>query len=171
MLVRSHASSEVQKSLLKMGSVWSGGIDWDLAGNGGPQCASYLSPTRQVLEFLCAIALSLICLFLGIYLHYKPGLLMPKLKSNTKATYALLISMTATYILEVGYKIYTRQAIFVFNPCHCICLVQMYILYRLCLEEGQEPRLSTIYIFRYFSYSFTHFRVADLPCCHVDCRT
>ena len=35
------------------------GIDFSLPGNGGPECAKYLSAPRQVIEFLAGVTVSL----------------------------------------------------------------------------------------------------------------
>lgn len=141
--------------LLKMwlGKVWSEGIDWSLPGNGGPECAAYLSPQRQVFEFITGITLALIALLTGASLHQGPSLNLPSLSSKTQKNglaipYTLLVLMTATYVAEVGYKIYSHQAIFIFNPCHCLCLVQMFILYRLCRASQSNQDLALVYTFR-----------------------
>ena len=38
------------------------------------------------------------------------------------ATQSLLIGLAITYLLEIGYKFVTYQAVFIVNPCHCFCL-------------------------------------------------
>ena len=39
--------------------------------------------------------------------------------------YALFYAMLITWVAEVGYKLVTSQLIFVFQPCHMICLIQV----------------------------------------------
>lgn len=137
--------------------VWTSGIDWDLPGNGGPNCAKFSSPQRQVLEFIAGTTLALISLLVGISLHSYPSPIhLPFTKVSTlklKITYLLLVSMSVTYLAEAGYKIYTYQAIFIANPCHCLCLVQIFILYRWYNQQvnngnSKEPDLMLIYTFR-----------------------
>merc|ERR1711935_328633 len=127
--------------------IWTSGIDWNLPGNGGPDCAKYSSPQRQVLEFIGGTTLALISLLIGSCLHTSPSPIRQdstKIPSyKLKITYLLLISMSITYLAEAGYKIYTHQAIFIANPCHCLCLVQIFILYRWLKQVdcniGTEP--------------------------------
>ena len=128
------------------------------SGNGGPNCAKFSSPQRQVLEFIAGTTLALISLLVGISLHSYPSPIhLPFTKVSTlklKITYLLLVSMSVTYLAEAGYKIYTYQAIFIANPCHCLCLVQMFILYRWYNQQvnngnSKEPDMMLIYTFRY----------------------
>ncbi len=135
-----------------LSEVWASGIDWKLPGNGGPECAAYLSPQRKVLEFITGVTLSLISLLVGTMLHQRPSPIQnathKSFKHSTKVTNCLLVAMALTYLMEIGYKFYSHQAIFVFNPCHCLCLVQMFILHRL-KHPRNEPDLTLIYTFRY----------------------
>ena len=116
------------------------------SGNGGPNCAKFSSPQRQVLEFIAGTTLALISLLVGISLHSYPSPIhLPFTKVSTlklKITYLLLVSMSVTYLAEAGYKIYTYQAIFIANPCHCLCLVQIFILYRAMPDRPPIPCLN-----------------------------
>jgi len=138
--------------------VWTTGIDFDLPGNGGPACARYLSPQRRILEFLLGTTLALVALFLGWRLHSKPlPLKMVPLRHSRRimlVTKSLLGSMTLTYLIEIGYKFYTKQAVFIFNPCHCLCVVQIVILYSFisAINRDQVPSDSIIYLFRTHLY-------------------
>ena len=138
--------------------VWTTGIDFDLPGNGGPACAKYLSPQRRILEFLLGTTLALMALFVGWRLHSKPSTLkMLPLRQSRRVllvTKFLLISMILTYLVEIGYKFYTNQAVFIFNPCHCLCVVQIVILYSLisAIKRDQEPSNSIVYLFRIHLY-------------------
>ena len=40
-----------------------------ITGNGGPECAKFSSPQRQVLEFIAGITLALISLLIGEYVN------------------------------------------------------------------------------------------------------
>ena len=128
--------------------VWSSGIDWSLPGNGGPECAAYLSPKRKTYEFIAGMTLAVASLIVGAFLHERPK--YGPIKTNVGMTYLLLVSMAFTYLAEIGYKFYTNQAIFIFNPCHCLCVVQMFILHRLCqvVQQRKEVDATLIYTFR-----------------------
>ena len=115
--------------------------------------------TKNLEWYLCAgTTLALISLLVGITLHSYPSPIhLPFTKVSTlklKITYLLLVSMSVTYLAEAGYKIYTYQAIFIANPCHCLCLVQIFILYRWYNQQvnngnSKEPDMMLIYTFRY----------------------
>ena len=127
--------------------------------NGGPECAKFSSPQRQVLEFIAGISIALISLLIGINLHSCPSPIRQQplcinassvLKHKTTA-FLLMISLSVTYMVEFGYKIYTHQAIFITQPCHCLCLVQMFVLYRWLRQvndNSKNPDLVLIYTFR-----------------------
>jgi len=146
-----------------LSEIWTGGIDWNLPGNGGPDCAAFLSPQRQVLEFVIGMTVALIALLIGSNLHSKPepnryrsstsqssSKTSFSIYNNAKVILGILISLTITYLVEISYKLYTYQAIFIVNPCHCLCLVQMYILYQLyqVIQNNQELNKPLIYSFR-----------------------
>lgn len=134
--------------------VWTSGIDWKLPGNGGPECASYLSPQRKILEFLLGTTLAMIALLFGWKLHSPPSplkiLSIKQAKQTLCVSRILLIAMSLTYLLEIGYKIYTYQAVFILNPCHCLCFIQIVILYALCnaISYDRPPNVFILYLFR-----------------------
>jgi hypothetical protein len=136
--------------------VWTKGIDWGLPGNGGPDCLTYLSAHRQIMEFFAGLFISLMAAFIGYRLHTQPSQIrishdVDKLKSMKKWSDTLCVLMSITYLLEIGYKVFTNQAVFIFSPCHCLCLVQMFILRQLSKSicDGMDQDDNNI-----LSYSF-----------------
>ena len=138
--------------------IWTKGIDFNLPGNGGPACVQYLSPQRRILEFLLGTTLSLVTLFLGWRLHSRPlPLERVPLKYSRQivlVTKSLLAAIFATYIVEVGYKFYSSQAIFIFNPCHCLCVAQIVILrsFIRAIDRDKVSSQPIIYLFRIHLY-------------------
>jgi len=131
--------------------VWTGGIDWSLPGNGGLDCASYLSPTRKLVEFWVGVAISAFIFFIGFRIHVKPKNLDLQIVSNSTTGYytkCLLFTLGLTYSLEMFYKLVTYQLIFIVNPCHCLCLVQMLILYLMLQIDHHSSTQILTYIFR-----------------------
>jgi len=131
--------------------VWTGGIDWSLPGNGGLDCASYLSPTRKLVEFWVGVAISAFIFFIGFRIHVKPKNLDLQIVSNSTTGYytkCLLFTLGLTYSLEMFYKLVTYQLIFIVNPCHCLCLVQMLILYLMLQIDHHSSTQTLTYIFR-----------------------
>ncbi len=142
--------------------VWTAGIDFSLPGNGGPACSGYLSSQRKVGETLVGLLLSAFGLHLGFKLlsapPSPPSPPSPTSKTRQTSTSAssktcadvLFWAMLITYLVELGYKFYTYQAIFSLNPCHCLCVVQLYILSGVskCLKNNQDPNPALLYVFR-----------------------
>ncbi|XP_070173919.1 transmembrane protein 164-like isoform X2 [Littorina saxatilis] len=105
------------------------GVDFTLPGNGGSECVNFLSPQQRLVE-------SGLASLLAFFICYKayPRLTLPatKLKSLTEGEAAgkrlLLVLMCLTWGCELGFKLATRQMIWIFNPCHVATAVQIYLL-------------------------------------------
>lgn len=84
---------------------------------------------RRLLEDLLGLAICAVSVALGLRYLRRP----PRRRELTGvATFVyrparmfLLVAMTFAYALELGYKLATRQFIFILNPCHVLCLVQV----------------------------------------------
>ncbi len=82
------------------------GIDFALAGNGGPECAASLGWGRRLAEDAAGVALSASSLALGLRWHRPPPdkeALGRRVRTNeyAPARVALLVAMTFAYALEV----------------------------------------------------------------------
>lgn len=135
--------------------IWTKGIDFNLPGNGGPECSNYLSPQRHCLEFAIGVSLSISIGLFGYQLispvmTNKFDFKQDKRRYIRFATQSLLIGLAITYLLEIGYKLVTYQAVFIVNPCHCFCLIQMAMLFIfLKALDGDNSKVKTlIYLFR-----------------------
>lgn len=111
---------------------WSlGGIDFDLAGNGGLECRDHVTVSRRLMET---------CLGMGVPLFgYFGHKLISKETSKEEATtqlnaqyspvrLALLVSLSFVFGIEVGYKFATKSLIWLMNPCHVTSVLQIYFL-------------------------------------------
>lgn len=108
------------------------GVNASVPRNAGPECASYLTMKRHCIECLLVV---FICAFLlkTAIARTKPlpeifvfHTIMPKGKN------LLLISMTFTLGLELGFKLSSRSVIYILNPCHITSLIQV-ITFKLLL--------------------------------------
>ncbi|KAL8600009.1 hypothetical protein ACOMHN_057778 [Nucella lapillus] len=105
------------------------GVDFDLPGNGGAECVSFLSPTQRLVEsgISSLLALFIIC---KVY----PHLTLPSsqrralTEGESSGKRLLLVLMCLTWGCELGFKFATRQMIWIFNPCHIATAVQIYLL-------------------------------------------
>ncbi|XP_055692558.1 transmembrane protein 164 [Lutzomyia longipalpis] len=105
------------------------GVNASVPRNCGPECAAFLSTRRQWCESILVTSLSLWTLRWGI-LHIKQ---IPKPIQKTQDTapwlkQLLLVSMTLTFGLELGFKFASRTVIYVLNPCHITTIIQIYLL-------------------------------------------
>ncbi len=108
------------------------GINFSLPGNGGPDCLHYISGSRRVLEDFMAIVISLSSIALGVLRHRAPkrpdAIPLPLEESHGALRMSLLVAMIIVYTFEAGYKLATRQMIFLLNPCHQLCVIQIVLL-------------------------------------------
>jgi hypothetical protein len=114
-----------KKNRLEMFEWAYSGVDFSLYGNGGPDCMSYLSKVQLVLESACVIAFSLV---FELYYpwtrsvsNYRPNLELRE-RFGRKL---LLAGLCLIWGIEIGYKLSTRQLIFLFNPCHVVTFIQV----------------------------------------------
>ena len=109
---------------------WSySGVDFSLYGNGGDECANYLTKTRLIVESALIVTLSII---FELYYpwtrsvsNYKPNLELRE-RFGRKL---LLAGLCLIWGIEIGYKLSTRQLLFLFNPCHVVTFIQVTIYF------------------------------------------
>ena len=104
---------------------WSySGVDFSLDGNGGEECTKYLSNTQKIVETVVLVVISLfeICYPLKRYVvNYKPNLELRE-RFGRKL---LLAALCLIWGIEIGYKLSSRQLIFILNPCHVATMIQV----------------------------------------------
>ncbi|KAM4664464.1 transmembrane protein 164 [Discoglossus pictus] len=105
-----------------------GGVDPSLAGNGGPECASFLPPGQRLLESLVLLAVSVLEIGLSLgrvrlaHTGHSPHTTAPLGRS------LLLVALCLTFGVEVGFKFATRTVIYLLNPCHVVTMLQIFLL-------------------------------------------
>lgn len=104
------------------------GVNGSIPRNTGPECVQYLSQRRHIVESAILVPCMLILLKYGV------GKLTPiqidysSLNKVHAGKQALLIMMSALLGLEMGFKLCTRTAIYILNPCHITSMIQVYLL-------------------------------------------
>lgn len=114
---------------MKMHWGWAyGGVNSSIPRNTGPECVNYLSTIRHIVESLILVPAAIIIFKYG---QSK----FPPLQINYKhadrivfGKQILLIAMTSLLGLEMGFKLCTRTAIYILNPCHITSMLQVYLL-------------------------------------------
>lgn len=109
--------------------IFASGIDFNLPGNGGPDCLAHTSFSGRALESTVSIITFTTALVAALKGHVRPSIRNGHdLWKSSVVRVWLLYSMLITWIAEVGYKMVTRQFIFVVNPCHLLCMIHIYLL-------------------------------------------
>lgn len=104
------------------------GVDFSLDGNGGPECAEYLSWNQIIIETICITAFSSI---LEVYYPWKKSVCNYKPNLELRERFGrklLLAALCLIWGIEIGYKLSTRQLIFILNPCHLNTFLQIILL-------------------------------------------
>lgn len=105
------------------------GVTEEVPRTMGPECENYLPNTRRWIE---AVLFSLLFIFIIRWTskHIEP-IQIPKTKEEPMSStrLILLLIMTFTFGIEMGFKFANRSVIFVLNPCHIQTLVQVSVKY------------------------------------------
>lgn len=104
------------------------GINYSLAGNGGPECAAMVPGTQRIAETVFVVVTS--CL--ELWLTY-PRLKLPnplplcndRVTDGGFGRRILLLIMCLTFGIELGFKFASRQMIWILNPCHIVTMMQV----------------------------------------------
>lgn len=109
------------------------GVDHSYPGNGGLECRDFLSLTQRCWESGIASLVAAAMLFYAV-----PRLRLPRhpacgyypsspggVGGDTLGKRLLLLLMCLTFGIELGFKLATRQMIWIGNPCHVTTMLQV----------------------------------------------
>lgn len=106
------------------------GVNASIPRNTGPECSGYLTKERQFIECIFVLIICLLALKWGITNLNKKQFKIKHLQTitqerTTNGKQLLLIIMTFTLGLELGFKLASRTVIYILNPCHITTIIQV----------------------------------------------
>ncbi|XP_043548432.1 transmembrane protein 164 isoform X1 [Chiloscyllium plagiosum] len=111
-----------------------GGVDPSISGNGGEECAAFLSVSQRTLETIIMITVSLLQIVLA-YRKIRGGVqenwmlrAASQEREETLGRNLLQAALCLTFGLELGFKCATKTLIYLLNPCHVVTVLQIFLL-------------------------------------------
>ena len=121
------------QSVLYFQSLLYGGIDHSVPGNGGIECYNFLSVNERLADTFSYLMFLFFGLLPVVFRQMKVPKdstleksrdLLPK-SSYDRGKKILLVALCLTFGIELGYKLSTRQLLYLLNPCHIISVLQV----------------------------------------------
>uniref|UniRef100_A0A673LTW2 Transmembrane protein 164 n=1 Tax=Sinocyclocheilus rhinocerous TaxID=307959 RepID=A0A673LTW2_9TELE len=131
-----------------------GGVDPMFEGNGGPECAAFLSPRQRIFETLIIVFISILEVVVAIKKLNVPkevrdvGKDGRRSKEDTWGKNLLLVALCMTFGVEVGFKFATKTVIYLLNPCHVVTMVQLPFEKEIYYIQHSMLYLVPVYLFR-----------------------
>ena len=109
--------------LQQLGDVLYGGIKPEIPGHGGEECAAYLSKGTMIFETLLSTSMMIIVGVFAVYTYTIPKAF--PLRDDFASKRFLLVLLCLVFGIEIGYKICSKQVLYLLNPCHVITLAEV----------------------------------------------
>lgn len=122
-----------------------GGVDFSLPGNGGKECAAFLSSNQRVVETAVYELFTCFVLWKMLGKLSIPEKLPAYREGTGVGKRLLLVVHCLIFGIEIGFKFATKQVIFLLNPCHVLTAIQIYLL-------AVPPSKRVLCVFRIHNY-------------------
>ncbi|GLH00404.1 Transmembrane protein 164 [Gryllus bimaculatus] len=100
------------------------GVNSSVPGNGGPECAAYVSSTRKLIETVITLCLSCVLVTWG-YRRLSEPEIKAYVRRDRGGKRLLLILMSLIWGMEIGFKLASQTVIYLLNPCHVTTAIQL----------------------------------------------
>ena len=108
------------------------GVDPKLPGNGGLECLEFISSSQKFVEtmFYTTVGIFAICyawprLNVNNECRRKVSVVHGSTVDSCVSRRMMLLVMSITFGVEIGFKLATRQLIWILNPCHLVTMMQV----------------------------------------------
>jgi len=125
--------ASLEAALLERGGKYfdwlAGGVDHSLPGNGGPHCSSFRSSTRWIWETVFFTAFSVAIAWWAYKRRKAEGEAKPEKEWRPSSLSQMaLVAHTIILGVQLGYKVASRQLVYILSPCHAVTALQVYLL-------------------------------------------
>lgn len=107
----------------EIGGVLYGGIRPEIPGHGGEECARYLTTRQMVAETLVSTAMMITVGVFAVFTYTMPKR-FPK-RQDFVVKKLLLVTLCILLGVEAGFKINSKQLLYLLNPCHIITMIEV----------------------------------------------
>lgn len=123
-----------------------GGVDFSLPGNGGKECAAFLSSKQRFVETLVYELFTCFVFWKMLDKVSIPEKLPAYREGTGVGKRLLLVVHCSVFAIEIGFKFATKQVIFLLNPCHVLTAIQVslvcisLLLLSLCYHPSKKEK-------------------------------
>lgn len=104
------------------------GVNASIPRNVGPECASYLSMKRRIIETLF-ISVYILLLMVWSLKRISIPKSVPYVQQARKGKIILLTLMCLVFGVEIGFKLAGRTFVYILNPCHIITFAEVFTIF------------------------------------------